>query len=242
MKTFKKIERRPLSERVASEIEESIITGNFSVGSQLPSEQRLADQFGVSRNVVREAFKVLRERGLIEIQNGSGAYVRRPDSGITSDALGRYIRLMGADTSIEALYETRRILEGATARLAAQRADAADLDVLETCLNRMREHAGSVERWSEADLEFHLAVARATHNPFLILLLQPLVDQVRSVIVEGYAVPGATERGLAAHTKIWEAIKSRDADSAYEAIMDHLRDSEGRIQQEKGLKEKGVLS
>src|SRR5690349_10707602 len=117
MKTFKKIERRPLSERVASEIEESIITGTFRVGSQLPSEQRLADQFGVSRNVVREAFKVLRERGLIEIQNGSGAYVRRPDSGITSDALGRYIRLMGAETSIEALYETRRILEGATARL-----------------------------------------------------------------------------------------------------------------------------
>src|SRR5436190_7356616 len=116
MKTFEKVERKRLPEQVAGEIEEAIIGGTFGVGSQLPSEQNLADQFGVSRNVVREAFKFLKERGLIEIHNGSGAYVCQPSGEATSNALGRYIRLLGAESSISALYEARRTLESANAR------------------------------------------------------------------------------------------------------------------------------
>src|SRR5262249_45389122 len=105
MKTFTKLQRKPLPEMVAGEIETAIIEGTFAVGGQLPSEQQLANQFGVSRNVVREAFKFLKERGLIEIMNGSGAYVKHPSYTPTSDALGRYIRLLGAHESIVDLYE-----------------------------------------------------------------------------------------------------------------------------------------
>src|SRR3954447_11094963 len=110
MKTFNKISRKRLPDMVAGEIEEAIIDGTFAIGTQLPSEQQLATQFGVSRNVVREAFKFLKERGLIEILNGSGAYVSQPSSEATSNALGRYIRLLGAQSSIAALYEARRVL------------------------------------------------------------------------------------------------------------------------------------
>src|SRR5215467_12933360 len=95
---FTKLKQPRLPEVVAGKIEEAIINGTFSVGSQLPSEQQLADQFGVSRNVVREAFKFLKERGLIEILNGSGAYIRQPSGSATSNALDRYLRLIGADT------------------------------------------------------------------------------------------------------------------------------------------------
>lgn len=230
MKTFAKLPRKPLSERIAGEIEESIIVGTFAVGSQLPSEQQLADQFGVSRNVVREAFKFLKERGLIEIMNGSGAYVKHPSHAPTSDALGRYIRLLGAHESITDLYETRRILEGWNARLAAERANSHDLAYLSHCLHRMEEHAGSIEKWSEADLDFHLGVAKATHNAFLGLLLEPLVDQLRGVIAEGYIVPGAVERGLQAHQNLLRLIRDRNVEGAYLAIIEHLRDSERRIE------------
>jgi GntR family transcriptional regulator, transcriptional repressor for pyruvate dehydrogenase complex len=230
MKTFSKVERQRLPELVAGQIEEAIIDGAFVVGSQLPSEQNLADQFGVSRNVVREAFKFLKERGLIEIVNGSGAYVCQPSGEATSTALGRYIRLLGAGASVAALYEARRTLEGANALFAAQRADSEDLQALAACLKRMREHAGSIEKWSQADLDFHLAIAKATHNPFLVLLLEPLVDQLRGVIAEGYRVPGAVERGLAAHIRILDCIKARDSEGAYQAIMEHLSDSEARVQ------------
>lgn len=229
VRSFTKLHHKRLPERVADEIEEAIVAGDFRAGSQLPSEQQLADQFEVSRNVVREAFKYLQARGLIVIVNGSGAYVCEPSSRPTSSALGRYIRLLGAHQSIEALYEARRILEGENARLAATRAQTDDIAHLEDCLQRMSNHAGHIERWSEADLDFHIGVASATHNPFLIVLLEPLVDQLRDVIAEGYRVPGAVERGLAAHRELLRAIRAGEADASVRAILDHLNDSEARV-------------
>lgn len=229
MKTFAKITNKRLPEMIADEIESAIVHGDFIVGVQLPSEQQLADQFEVSRNVVREAFRFLQARGLIEIVNGSGAYVSQPSGAATSSALGRYIRLLGAHESITALYEARRILEGENARLAALRAEDGDIVLLEDCLNRMRAGMSDISVWSQADLDFHLAIAKATHNPFLSVLLEPLVDQLRGVIAEGYLVPGAVERGLEAHVKLTEAIRNRDAEGAYQAIIDHLLDSESRV-------------
>lgn len=229
MKTFHKVERKRLPEIVASEIEEAIMDGTFAVGSQLPSEQQLADQFGVSRNVVREAFKFLKERQLIAIRNGSGAYVTRPGTEPTSDALGRYLRLTGMHESIENLYEARRILEGWNVRLAAQRAEQQDLERLHACLQRMETHTRLIDKWSEADLDFHLAIAKATHNAFLSILLEPLVGQLRGVIAEGFLVTGAVERGLEAHRRLYKGIRDGDADGAYQTIMEHLTDSENRV-------------
>jgi DNA-binding FadR family transcriptional regulator len=226
---FTKLKQPRLPEVVAGKVEEAIIAGVFAVGSQLPSEQQLADQFGVSRNVVREAFKFLKERGLIEILNGSGAYVRQPSGSATSNALDRYLRLIGADTDIAALYEARRTLEGANARLAAQRATIGDLNQLSECLRRMTEHAGAIDKWAEADLDFHLGIARATQNPFLGVLLHPLVDRIRGVIAEGYLVPGAVARGLDAHRQIFAFVQNRDTEGAFQAIMAHLKDSETSI-------------
>jgi GntR family transcriptional repressor for pyruvate dehydrogenase complex len=230
MQRFERVKKLRLSQAVATQLEEAIISGTFGIGTRLPSEQTLANQFGISRNVVREAFKILQERGLLEIVSGSGAFVSQPNSETTSDALDRYIRLSGVGSSVEAIYEARRILEGENARLAAQRVSAQDLEALSECLTRMREHEGSIERWSEADLDFHLMIARATGNPFLSLLLEPLVGQLRSVIAEGYMVPGATETGLEAHSKLYDCIKAKDPDGAYKVIMDHLYDSEKRVQ------------
>ncbi len=93
----------------------------------------------------------------------------------------------------------------------------------------MEQHAGSIEKWSAADLDFHLSIASASHNPFLTVLLEPLVDQMRGVIAEGYLIPGAVERGFQAHLKLYNRIKVQDVDGAYEAIMEHLRDSEARV-------------
>ncbi|MFN8377477.1 MAG: FadR/GntR family transcriptional regulator [Anaerolineae bacterium] len=229
MRTFSKAEPQRLPEIVAEQIEEAIIGGDFEHGSQLPSEKQLADQFEVSRNVVREAFKYLQERGLIQIINGSGAFVTPPSAAPTSTALGRYIRMLGHRDSITALYEARRVLEGNNARLAAQRADEADIAALEQCLADMREGVTDIGRWSQADLEFHLAIASATHNPFFRVLLEPLVDQLREVIAEGYLVEGAVERGMHAHTLLIQAVQARDSEAAYQVIIEHLRDSEARV-------------
>ncbi|MBA3946734.1 MAG: FadR family transcriptional regulator [Herpetosiphonaceae bacterium] len=226
---FEKVDRLRLPEVVATEVEQAILGPAFVVGDRLPSEQQLADQFGVSRNVVREAFKLLQERGLIMITNGSGAFVAQPTSEATSNALSRYLRLTGAAASRASLYETRRILEGANAHLAAERAEASDIAALADCVARMQEHSGSIERWAQADLQFHLTLARSTHNPFQRVLLEPLIDQLRDVISEGYLTPGAVATGLSAHTQLLEQIQHRDAQAAYAIIIQHLHDSEAMV-------------
>lgn len=230
MATFQKVERQRLSEQVAAAIEEAIISGTYPVGSRLPSEQSLADQFAVSRNVVREATKMLKERGLIDILSGSGLYVARPNPEATSNALGRYLWLLGAQAPVKSLYEVRRVLEGANVDLAARKAEGHDLEAMEACLERLERHAGSIEQWVEADLDFHLCVAAATQNPLFRMLLEPLVDQLRGVIAEGYVTPDATAVGLEAHRDIYQHIRAGRADEAYRAMMDHLHDSEERVQ------------
>ncbi len=229
MKSFQRVERRRLSETVAGQLEEAILSGDFPTGERLPAEQALADQFGVSRNVVREAFKMLQERGLIEVVNGQGAYVAQPNTAATSNALARYLRLLGAGSAVKALYEVRKIIEGSNARLAAERADAGDLARLAECLQQMESHVGSIERWSAADLDFHRAVAQAAHNPFLSALLQPLMDQLRGMIAEGYLVPGAVQTGLEAHRRLYRSIAEHDPEAALAAMLEHLEDSERRV-------------
>jgi DNA-binding FadR family transcriptional regulator len=230
MTNFKKIERKVLSEAIAEQIEQAIFDGTFAVGTQLPAEQQLASQFGVSRNVVREAFKYLKERGLIHIQNGMGAYVSQPTSNMTSTALGRYLRMQDHHDIITDLYEVRRLIEGESARLAALRATQDDLEHLLACVQRMEQHNGNVKAWADADLDFHLSLARASGNSLFPVLLQPLVDHLREVIIEGYVEPGAAERGLEAHRKVYQCVKAGDAEGAYRTILEHLRDSEGRVE------------
>ncbi len=229
MSVFAKVEQKRLSEVVADQIEEAIVKRAFEVGVQLPSEQQVADQFGVSRNVVREAFKVLKERGLITIQNGSGAYVAEPSTEHARSALGRYLRMTGSPDNLGYLFSTRRLLEGENARLAALFATEEDIVALEACLQRMREHAGSIEKWSSADLDFHLTIARATQNPFYAILLEPLVGYLYDVIATPYNLPGAIENGLESHLEIIDAIKARDPERAYRGIIAHLQDSETRL-------------
>jgi GntR family transcriptional repressor for pyruvate dehydrogenase complex len=220
---FQRLERPRLSQMVAEQLEETILAGTLARGSRLPSEQALADQFGVSRNVVREAFKILEERGLVQVIGGSGTFVCEPSSETTTDAFGRYIRFIGEDASSMPLLEARLILEGATARLASQRAEEADLAAMAECMDRMRRSMDSVEAWTEADLQLHLAVAKATHNPFLMALIEPLVGQVRNMIVREIVAHGATDAALAAHELLCDRIKRGDAEGAQQAMEEHLR-------------------
>lgn len=230
MMDFRKVERVPLSESIADRIEEAIIERAVSPDSQLPPEHQLATQFGVSRNVVREAFKLLKERGLIKIENGNGAFVARPSTETTSNALGRYLRFSGSSQSISDLYQVRRLLEGETVRLAALHATDDDLEELEMRLEDMAHHIHDVDAWASADLAFHLALARAAKNPLFLVLLQPLVEQLRHVISTGFHEAGAAERGYQAHRELVSRIKEKDPDGSRTAMLQHLNDSQARLE------------
>jgi GntR family transcriptional regulator, transcriptional repressor for pyruvate dehydrogenase complex len=230
LETFRPLQRLALFETLADQIEERILSGELEAGAKFPSEEALRRQFGVSRPVVREALGRLRERGLIETVNGSGTFVKHPDTDHLTDAVVRHLRVANdEDGSVSKVYEARIAIEASTARLAATRSNRHDREQLAAQLDAMRAERGDLERWTAADLGFHLAVANASHNPFLATLLAPLVKVIERGIIESFPNPDAVEAGLRAHETIWERIRTKDAEGAETAMREHLVDSERRF-------------
>jgi GntR family transcriptional repressor for pyruvate dehydrogenase complex len=225
------LQRLSLLEALAAQIEEWILSGALEAGAKLPSEDSLSRQFGVSRPVVREALAQLRERGLIETMSGSGTFVKRPDADHLTEAVLRHLRVAAGGTeSIAKVYEARLAIESTTARLAAERATEHDLSQIEARLEAMRAAARDVQLWTASDLGFHVAVAEASHNPFLSTLLAPLVKVIEHGIVETFMRSRpAVRAGLRAHERICESIRRHDAAGAEEAMREHLADSERRL-------------
>src|SRR5574337_994600 len=165
-----------LSEVVATELEAWMRQGSLEGGVQLPSEKILAERFGVSRAVVREAVSRLKADGWVESRQGAGAFVA-PQPGRGS------FRLIpggaGLADSLENIFELRLLVETGAAELAARRRTAADLVRLEAALQRMEAaladsseageagQEGSRSNGAGADDEFHVAIAAATGNPLL---------------------------------------------------------------------------
>jgi DNA-binding FadR family transcriptional regulator len=93
----------------------------------------------------------------------------------------------------------------------------------------MESHRDDLQAWSGADLEFHRAIAGATHNPLVRSIIDALIDPLLVVIAAGYADPQGTHAGLEAHTRITTAIHNHDSQAAHQAMLDHLTDSEQRL-------------
>lgn len=223
------IDRRRLYQQIADDIEQLILDGTFAAGTRLPSEHELAEQYGVSRNVVREALKRLKEHGLVVIRTGSGTYVSQPTTEPVSQALRRLLRHNSESFSVTHFYEVRRMLEPETARLAAQRASEEEIAHIQSALRSMERHRDNSVAWTNADLDFHLAIASAAHNPLITSLLEPLTDSLRKVIAAGHIDPAGTEAGLEAHRRILKAIQEKAPAEASQAMLDHMLDSQQRL-------------
>lgn len=224
------LQRLSLFDALAAQIEEWILSGTLDAGAKLPSEDSLSRQFGVSRPVVREALAQLRERGLLETVSGSGTFVKRPDADHLTEAVVRHLRMAAAGAeAIAKVYEARLAIESTTARLAAERGSEHDLEQIESHLDAMRRAAKDEQKWTEADLGFHVAVAEASHNPFLSTLLAPLVKVIEQTIAASFRSRPAVRAGLRAHEQILDRIREHDAAGAEQAMREHLADSERRL-------------
>ncbi len=229
MEKNKRVVRTRLYQQVADDIEEAILDGSYPPGSKLPSEQELADDYGVSRNVIREALKRLQERGLVYIRTGSGTYISQPTTKPVSDALHRLLLYSNNSVSIAHFYEIRRMIEPVVARLAAERATEEDVAAMREACDLMDQNRQNPSEWTQADLQFHLAIAGATKNPLIQSILNPLNEPLLKVIEAGLAEPSGVEAGLSAHHRIIASIEQHDPDLAAEEMLAHLLDSENRV-------------
>jgi len=229
------LQRDQLYTQVAHRLQQLIVAESLVPGDKLPGERVLAARLGVSRTVVREAIRVLADRGLLKVKQGCGTYVRDLSAKDAAAPLGLLLKMRKCPDTAERLTEVRRTIEVDIAGYAAERATQEDVAALEGHLSLMREHASDPESYSEHDLGFHLALAKATQNPYYDLLIQALAALLSETIRLTLIAPEATEAGMRHHTRLLGAIRGRSPDDARQAMADHLTTSSslmGRAQQQ----------
>jgi DNA-binding FadR family transcriptional regulator len=211
---FDKIVSERRYEAVVRQILGLIGQGEIAPGARLPAERDLAERLGVSRNVLREAFRVLEVRGIVHSRAGGGRYVRAANVAATLATDGVILRLEQA--VIGDILEARELLEVQVARLAAERADDDALRELAIAC------AASGETWDD-NLRFHTAVAAATGNFMLERLVRLQLDLLSDVNQrEHYRSPEVAADLLAEHQAIANAIAAHNPDAAESAVHKHF--------------------
>src|SRR5207237_3948136 len=156
------IPHRHLAAQIVDRIEHLILNEELHIGDALPPERELAAQLRVSRNILREAIHMLVQKGLVEVRQGSGTYIVRPNVDFLRDSLDFFIRFN--KSAIFDLIEARRSIEVEIADLAARRATTEDRLLVGHCLDELEKSVGSIVPYVGADVRFHAALAKAGKN------------------------------------------------------------------------------
>ena len=198
-----------------------IASNDLKPGDALPAERELGKQFGVSRTVIREAVRALAARGLLEVKSGSGVRIVAADAKTVRDSMHHFVR--GSMMDYGKVDEVRGVLEVAAAGLAAQRATAEDIAHIDDTIVRFENECSNLEASVQIDLEFHRAVATATHND-LFLVLHDSIGEMLVEVRRRNLSRGREERRLVVkmHRRIHDAIAAHDPAAAQEAMRDHL--------------------
>jgi DNA-binding FadR family transcriptional regulator len=219
--------RRPgrLASVIVEELANEIIGGTLAEGDALPTEPVLCEEFGFSRTVVREALKLLEERGLVRVEQGRGTTVQPRDAWNLLDPVVLRIALdYDTDLSLlDNLIAVRRVMEREMGRVAATRLTGDELAALADSIERMASSLDDYERFRACDNEFHAIVMKASGNEVGITI-------VRAIHRHGGVTPplssgasrAALTRTVAAHRAIYDALAASDGELAGELISGHI--------------------
>jgi GntR family transcriptional repressor for pyruvate dehydrogenase complex len=208
-----------LSDRVAAMIERIVQDEGLRPGDQLGSGRELAERFGVSRTVIRDALAALQQRGLIEQRPGVGVFVRDGSRDVVANLFGQMLRFDAI--SIAEIVEARFVLETHNARVAAQDATPDHLLRLNALIEQM-ERARNGRQFIEADVEFHEALADAAGNRVFAAILRGLHPVLIDAMNYGLAVEGSRGDAVVDHRAIVQAVSRGDATAAEAAMREHL--------------------
>jgi len=219
--------RRPanLASAVTAELVDRIVRGVHPSGTSLPSEPALCETFSVSRTVIREAVKVLQEKGLVQVRQGAGTVVTPPSVWNTLDelVLGAVIAEDDTLTVLDDLVVTRRLLESDMALVTARTADRETVDRLGALVDLMDRLVDDAPAYRDQDLAFHDTIMQASGNRIARGVVRSLESQVGNTA--RYTGNGeragcvASNRG---HRRIYERIAARDPSGAAEAMFTHI--------------------
>jgi len=219
-----------LSQQIADHLEEVILSSPTSrISEKLPSEMKLAKQYNVSRPIIREAMKLLQERGLLTLKNGSGAYITRPETNTVMNAVSR---IMQADKiSAEELTQMRGILELSSVDLAVQQITDEQLQEMKRIITTFSDTTLPLKKRVSLDESFHIAIAQASGNNLMVMFITVLTSLLRDYMGKGVLVDGGIDDGIRRHQEIFFALEKHDAQAAHQAMVDHLRVSSENVKE-----------
>jgi DNA-binding FadR family transcriptional regulator len=216
-----------LSDEVATRLKESILNRQYRSGDALPSENKMADQFGVSRIVIREALKELKSKGLIEIRRGpkGGPFVTQLDKLNFGEQFSDMIRV--GQMSVEQLFEVRLLVEPEIVRLLIKNLADEQTAVLREQVAREKAETDLRKR-KDLNVGFHRELGRLSGNPFYAVLMDSFMDFVDRFITT--INPGTFDvHDKHIHGEITEAIAARDEVKAVTLVRSHLVDTRDKM-------------
>ena len=209
----KKIVKKSLSNQVADDIELRIKKGEFNIGDKLPTEPELVSMYDVSRNTIREAIQSLTRPGILETRQGDGTYV------IAKERLQVELYNMMDKTANKNVFEVRNMLENFIVIKAIDNADDKDLIDIEQALQTRKAETDSIREKTQADLYFHLSIAKATHNDLIVEMYKYVSAYFNEFIYDKIYRKIQNQQYIdEIHDSLFVAIKNKDIIKAKDCI------------------------
>lgn len=220
------IRRKSISDEIVDQLVDLISRNELKPGERLPPERDLCQQFGVGRTTLREALRSLATLGIIEGRVGEGTFISENSNRHLEKSLQWGLLL--DEKGVDDLVETRLMLECQTAEAAAERATHDDLNTIRKSVRSLEDALENQDQFLEADLAFHLSIARASQNGILANLLSLTRNYLQQWIVQSLRDPTSPEGqrrarlSLKEHKAILVAIESNDSAAARECMRIHI--------------------
>lgn len=211
------------SDALAEQIRQLILAGTFAPGDMLPTERELTQETGLSRTTVRDALRILESHGLIVTKPGrsGGSMVTLPGRASISQSVELFVRTHGIKLS--SLLECRVAVEPALARLAALNRTKAQLDEMMSLHEQFVQSIDDVMRYKRINLDWHLAIARASQNEPLMALIEAITTPIREAMdYRDVTTPEIRASAIKSHTGIMQAIKDQDGEAAFNRMNRHV--------------------
>lgn len=222
------IVRQKLSDQVFDRLWAMLQTGELSPGDVMPSERALMERFNVGRPAVREALQSMANKGLISISHGERSRVNKLTAGIAFDQVDNIARLLLSTepSNLENLKQFRKILEVGSIQIAAQNCSANDITELRGLVETQRNKLGQDKAFIEADIAFHVAIARLTGNPLIQSVTQAMLSWLSAYYKPVLHWSGRENTTLLEHARIVDFLEANDVPGAVKLIEDHLSRSD----------------
>ncbi len=221
---IKPIKKERISDQVIDQLFKLIISGNLKPGDKIPSERRLTELFDVSRNSIREAIRLLELLGFLVSKRGDGTYI----ANMSSDVFAGYINkhhINSEDLNASEVIEARLIIEPSIARLAAERRNRKQLEMLKNIVDEIENNQESKN--NSANLHFHRLIARAAQNSVLEETLNFLINYTSEVSKKSNEIndtffPLRKQKKIEEHKTIINAIENQNEERAAKLMYEHL--------------------